>query len=701
MFELSYADQCSIRLEDLLPEVVDALHKNKSLDDFVFFFELLSKGDYPLSCIAFSCWLDTVRWYSLPNTTQMVYREETKLFWRVVYKLFHGAAIRFFSGVRSLGQVVTNEGNRGHLSAGDSHINFAVPDIGNLATFDATSLPNVLSPGVIQSALDIKSSSPHSMVLSVDAKKVALGLSSEWGDIDLMGYEQPGLAAMKEGMQADITVVEELQESLEQLPGLTATVELIPRISSVLQIVTGRIKELRELIVTQTLRMKKLIKQAGEKWKESNMVGAISRVKANIFQLKKCASELLNVNGHLLRLGAKLQGTDTTPASVSIETLKHLKSLPHVEMHDVIDPRLVKQRSELWFSLRKCYPLTGSTMYKGLGFGGLSNLKDHIKVHVKQEQESTPTPEVQERLDHGTKNEINALATLAGMVIPHFFPALSILEEGCRIVTHDSDNLLLVSPDGGLYDTGDVESFIDSVQHGLENIHWPTPMIAVEIKCPFPGDFKTPVQYKLPIYYVTQVLAEMAAMGVSFCLFCSWSVESMVVHLVEFDEELWEELVQLGAQLYCTGSTSLPTRIPIAAKQLQLKLKKFTETHVSLWCEVPSVHLGCVPHTREENLAEPMTTARMARDALRKSHHLLRRKASEVMVWLLSDVHRMWHAEIPHSIPVCYVMKGYSLPLSIMRDMNSDVLDACKEKGIHVACTTFDGSFLAAGYQRS
>ena len=70
-----------------------------------------------------------------------------------------------------------------------------------------------------------------------------------------------------------------------------------------------------------------------------------------------------------------------------------------------------------------------------------------------------------------------------------------------------------------------------------------------------------------------------------------------------------------------------------------------------------------------------------------------RRKAAEVLVWLLSDVNRTWHVEIPHSIPVCYVMKGYSLPMETMIKLCDKVLDACVQQNIHVACTTFDGAF--------
>ena len=45
----------------------------------------------------------------------MVYRKDTKLFWCVVVKLFHGNAIRLFSGVNSLGTVLNGQGTRGYM----------------------------------------------------------------------------------------------------------------------------------------------------------------------------------------------------------------------------------------------------------------------------------------------------------------------------------------------------------------------------------------------------------------------------------------------------------------------------------------------------------------------------------------------------------------------------------------------------------
>ena len=114
------------KIVGVLDSVLVDLDKYKYLEDFVAFFQLVATKSYPLTCIALPCWLDTVKWYASETTSHMVYREETKLFWRVVYKLLHGSAIRFFSGVESIGQVLSGEANRGQINPQDSDINFAV-----------------------------------------------------------------------------------------------------------------------------------------------------------------------------------------------------------------------------------------------------------------------------------------------------------------------------------------------------------------------------------------------------------------------------------------------------------------------------------------------------------------------------------------------------------------------------------------------
>lgn len=101
--------------------------------------------------------------------------------------------------------------------------------------------------------------------------------------------------------------------------------------------------------------------------------------------------------------------------------------------------------------------------------------------------------ELQQLFDYGTANESNGVATLVGVVIPHFFPEVSFVEEGCYEVSVDSTPVMLVSPDGGLYPKQEAEQYSNFLSGVSPLIKLPTPKFAVEIKCPYPREFKCPM----------------------------------------------------------------------------------------------------------------------------------------------------------------------------------------------------------------
>ena len=58
----------------------------------------------------------------------MRFRDVTKKFWLVVYRLLKGKGIRFFSGPKNWGQVVSKEAKLGCYDPRNAEINFAIPD---------------------------------------------------------------------------------------------------------------------------------------------------------------------------------------------------------------------------------------------------------------------------------------------------------------------------------------------------------------------------------------------------------------------------------------------------------------------------------------------------------------------------------------------------------------------------------------------
>ena len=58
------------------------------------FFEVVARGIFPITNIALMLFLDTVDYFNAPSAEQVRYRKETKYFWFMGFRLFHGKFLR-------------------------------------------------------------------------------------------------------------------------------------------------------------------------------------------------------------------------------------------------------------------------------------------------------------------------------------------------------------------------------------------------------------------------------------------------------------------------------------------------------------------------------------------------------------------------------------------------------------------------------
>ena len=268
---------------------------------------------------------------------------------------------------------------------------------------------------------------------------------------------------------------------------------------------------------------------------------------------------------------------------------------------------------------------------------------------------------------------------------------------------------MLVSPDGLLTDYPKCPSdLVASPAH-----------FACEFKCPAPTSQRHRIllHYQLPVYYVCQVLAEMAALEVENLLFICYGKQSSTAFRASFDSELWVQLLHEAAELYYCEKPKRPSRKSEFSKVMQERLQKYTSEKVEFLGEFPSrevksgvdanifqvfedspyVFAGIDSRNvqRSETMKESLiATLEEMKECTKTMYNLCRRKASEVVVWLLQDVNRQWKSESPHSIPIAYALKGYSLPVDVMRNMSEEVLKACVDKNIHVVGMSFDGQWV-------
>ena len=79
---------------------------------------------------------------------------------------------------------------------------------------------------------------------------------------------------------------------------------------------------------------------------------------------------------------------------------------------------------------------------------------------------------------------------------------------------------------------------------------------------------------------------------------------------------------------------------------------------------------------------------------LKEAYHIVREEATEILAFVAADSTRVPEPGIPRHIPIAYGLKGYSLPMTIMRHLINDVRDNCKVANVSIHCEVYDGQFL-------
>lgn len=206
----------------------------------------------------------------------------------------------------------------------------------------------------------------------------------------------------------------------------------------------------------------------------------------------------------------------------------------------------------------------------------------------------------------------------------------------------------------------------------------------------------------------------MVVLETDVLIFVSYSNESTTFHKVHFDEVLWERILGEATALNDKHGIVKHTRSRPQLKSLKELLSSFVKTNVEFLCEVPSLHMidsmlsvrltpsspfnkACPVDRAERECSQDdiISTASHTKTVLETGYHLSRRKATEVMVWVLTNKDRNSSLEIPCSLPIAYGLKDYRLSAKEMRDATDYVLEKCHEKGIHVVGFYTDGQWIS------
>jgi hypothetical protein len=581
-----------------------------------------------------------------------------------------------------------------------------VPSLSIIRSFEEAKFPKALQPGVIDEALRNKNKDDY--IVSFDGKKLVPGLTSSEGDIDLFGHEEHETAtSARVKLNQDLTKIDDLLASIDQVDDEGAVEKCVEIVIDI----SNRVKNARAVRLKEEMRLSKLTEK-NELLTGDNYNFAMSSIRSTVHQIEETVNKTLNVIGQVTESCSQLSGsTDFVPG---IEVAAPVQSnwiqlcspdyIPDTFRGEL---KYTQQRSDQWVMARAKFKVTGSTLHNALGLRNLKEQKSHYDyvVHGKKNE---ITKEVSQRMNYGNENEINAIATLVGVVIPYLFPHLAYVEVGSYEIPSPTTGkpLLFVSPDGCL-----MEKANSNAQLVLKE-----PLMACEFKCPTPSPFKEPVHYSIPPYYVCQLLSEMAALNVQKLVYLCYGQKSSTVFLVDFDSALWYEILEECDNLYSRQDMTRPTKTTEFAEKTKLKLKDFVCRKVTFLAEFPSRkssthnpdNTSKVPHqidlpyriktlrtvnssddsTAPSHLSEALVSMK---DSAKSLHHLQRKKSSEVVVWLAQSTNREYNPEMPHSIPIAYALQGYSLSVNAMRNMSTAVLDACSSHNCKVVGMAFHG----------
>lgn len=679
------------------------------LQTWTQFNQMLSTQSFPMDNIAFLLFLDIVQWYGTQSTTEMRYdNSAVNKFWRIGYKMFHGKWLRYMSGPKHKGDLINGQSHPGEFDPKLSRINYSVPFSKVTGTSESPVPSSQIRPGIVSHLLDKvaeQSNKYQTFKLCFDGKKIS-STSSQFGDIDLFGFEgTPTLADKQLRLKEEKTTVTNLIDKLRQQTDYQInSVNKMSQITKscvtestkvLIEILSNRLKDLRQAHLSKEMALIKFKKMTGQEWRKSKLLYVISALETFRFDIECCISGILEL---ITKLGSVLSclSAATNLYFTGNQLFLYIQAnYIHLTepLHQDIEYRFIKQRTDAWFAIRKDAIVTGSTLNAAVGLDSFKKQLQHFDNIVYGKEKSEFSETVKQRMQHGVDNEINAVATLVSRFLPIYYPDLFFYEEGCYKVEMKESKKMIVSPDGSCRDANDKAVF------------------AVEIKCPAPREgvsFKTRLHYSLPKYYVPQVLSEMFALDVDQLLYVCYTSESTSIQKITFCPDLWTEICTELEIFTCTPLRR-PTRRSANFPILQDKISSFIKNNVTFLCKLQSctgvncrnssetsTSLLCRHKSNEIpnstiSIQSVQTLLHDSEKKLESAYNLTRTRASEFLGFMISDVDRNYREEEFHSVPIAFGLKGYSLSNKVMREMMEYVLLECHNRGLYTPVCSFDG----------
>ena len=299
--------------------------------------------------------------------------------------------------------------------------------------------------------------------------------------------------------------------------------------------------------------------------------------------------------------------------------------------------------------------------------------------------------------------------------MPALLPKCCVMYEvGSYAIDGDTINKLLVDSPDGLIRCNHNMNRPDCCQPDVYGLN--PGNRSIEIKAPYPDGNNLLVHYSIPRYYILQCIIHMIVTNTMENWYASGGLTSVVLISCTVDMQLWDVVWRKIKQFLDKTRPIAKDWFKTICTDLGPQLDEYRQNYMRLVAEVPIVKCveGKLMEQRKyspyyvprsspqchvtyslddiKNIMVPIMDQAM--EIVKSGHHIVREESSEILAFIAVASSRIPVKGIPCHLPIAYGLKGYSLPMTIMRNMINDVRNKCVEHNVKVRCECYDGQFL-------
>ena len=700
-----YSEECMKKLcdADLWKTIVKLLDESNNLRDFMTLIHCLSTGSIPMDNIVFLLLLERAHFGYIKNTVGMRYRGVTKLFWSIVYRLCKSTGLKFFSGSKHWGTVVSKECAKSQYPGNRSKINFAVPDEKMLREI-RSKLPKVIMPGIIHKSLDLLKDQ-RDVILMADGKLLSKGLGDNFtGDVNLFGHEEnPNLQQLKSEVLGKLQFI---NDALLRHNGVSDNDNFVT-LTQIACITTELIQRIRNYMRDKMTKLNKFERQGGYS------VKTLSKLRTEIYSACLWSNKARKMNINILHMMATLN-TNTnlfstlSPLNVSQHgNVRMLHDSAYVGQHlDYNEfPHLFVLGSDIAMDLENQSLIPASEAFALMGLDKSTSLKTSYKIHITQEL-ARFTEQITDYQAH-----LDGLATTTAIFMPSYLPSCTIMyQEGIRLLDGIHHNKLLSCRSSAIvrhHHGNDIEQLKCNTAINLPHDNFSV-FINTDAAC-----LGNKMLQQTPNNRdIVSCIIGMHLTNMKKCLYVAVGNVSVSYTWLEMDHSLCLSILGHIYKFYDKNPPSMPDKLRETKNFFKEHFDFFKENKCTAVCEVPRLEGSSGELSISQNFSaysvpwlksKNMRTVLIEDDfeilccevskVIEEGFNHLRCEASEILAFVATNTSRSQVIGIPPHLPVAYGLRGHSMSMETMRNMLKDVLGNLNDRNIRVLCEVYDGQF--------